>query len=167
LNEVVFAPESQIREICGFDECRAIKQLEFPPSLEVLDGFNCSGQYCDLLHEIVLPPDGRLTVVRGLSKCARVGRLEIPASVREVTAAGFKDFRSVEELVFAEENKIVEMKGFHDCAMTMIVNRPRICTFAGCRSFVLYSVDAMIISRRRVNVAMCKRRPCPRRPRFG
>jgi hypothetical protein len=107
-------------------------------------------------------------VIRGLSRPDRIGRLEIPASVRRITATGFQSFNLIEELVFAEVNEIVEMRGFQNCAIVKIVNPPRVSTFARRRSFVEYSVDAMTRGRRRAIMVMCKHTPgSRRRPMFG
>jgi hypothetical protein len=75
--EIVFAPGSQIREICGFNQCPNLRGIEIPSTAEIVKGFT----RCRLFCELIIRSDSHLQKIVGFSECPSFLRSEIPSSV--------------------------------------------------------------------------------------
>jgi hypothetical protein len=75
-----FAPDSQIREICGFNEFRHLHRLEIPTTADILKGFTC----CCFLSELIFPTDSHLQKIVGFDLCRSLSRIEFPSSTKHI-----------------------------------------------------------------------------------
>jgi hypothetical protein len=82
LREVVFAPDSRLRRISGFRRCIALRRIEIPAPVELIDRNAFSDR--TLLTEVVFPTDSRLRTIDGFIRCCGLAKMEIPASVQRI-----------------------------------------------------------------------------------
>jgi hypothetical protein len=118
LKKVVFAPGSCLRMIRGFSGCISLKRIQFPPSIERIDGF-CD---CPRLAVVVVSLCSRLTHIDGFHSCDRLPLFEIPRSL--LLLNGFNRSPVVTELKFQENSKLRFLDGFERCSKLARIEVP-------------------------------------------
>jgi hypothetical protein len=74
------APNNQIREMSGFNECPNLRRIEIPLPVEIVQGFS----FCDLLSELIFPPDSHFQKIIGFTECETLSRIEFPSSIKYI-----------------------------------------------------------------------------------
>jgi hypothetical protein len=85
LREVLFAGDSRLKVIDGFQGCTSLRRVEIPASVEEIKSRSFFG--CTALTEVTFARDSRLRVIHGFQGCTSLYRLEIPASVERIDSS--------------------------------------------------------------------------------
>jgi hypothetical protein len=120
LTEVIFAANSRLRLVNGFEGCSSLSRLEIPASVEVIASLAFDG--CKELAEVVFPANSRLRWLDGFREYISLRRLEIPASVEEIGWIGWAKLCEMvflhgvrqPELIFASGTRIERLSGYLD-----------------------------------------------------
>jgi hypothetical protein len=112
LNEIVFSPDSYLREIYGFGDCTSLCRVEIPSSVETIgpDGFGG----CTSLNEIVFPSDSHLREINGFSECTSLCRIEIPSSVEVISNDAFQSSPSLRVVIIRAGCRLRRNKGLQN-----------------------------------------------------
>jgi hypothetical protein len=83
LIEIHFSTPSHLREIAGLNFCTFLRRIEFPVSVEVIQGFNS----CKSLQEVIIPEGSRVRAIGGFKRTT-LKCLMIPPSVTSMAFKG-------------------------------------------------------------------------------
>jgi hypothetical protein len=97
LNDIVFSPDSHLRDLNGFCACTSLCRIEIPSSVEVIGmrGFLQSTS----LSEIDFSSDSHLREIDGFRQCTSLCRIEIPSSVEMIGSNGFRGCTSLRVVI--------------------------------------------------------------------
>jgi hypothetical protein len=113
VTEVIFATDSRLRSINGFERCTSLSRLEIPACVEEIHAWafcECSG-----LTEVIFATDSRLRTLAGFERCTSLSQLAIPASVEEIHFWAFCECSGLKEVIFATDSRLKEINGFRGC----------------------------------------------------
>jgi CheY-like chemotaxis protein len=179
LEEVVFAPMSQMKSISGFNWCSSLATIKIPEDVESIDGFNYDpddddNQRCldcddfeDLtldrksLRDVTFAPNAKLRVIRGFRECELLERIEVPASVEVISSGAFGHCKSLIDIVFPLASRLKVMQGFEHCKRLQELENVPIVAMSGLarsRIFVRNSQDRLAANRRRLHVFLTGKR---------
>jgi hypothetical protein len=113
LTEVIFAADSHLQVINGFQVCPSLCRLEIPTTVEQIGSTSFST--CKALREVTFAAPSRLQVINGFQECRALCRVEIPASVVVITEESFSECRALTEVIFAPESCLRVINGFQEC----------------------------------------------------
>jgi hypothetical protein len=120
---VICSPDSELREIYGFNECSSLERIEIPSSVEII---GCRTEFS----------------IRGFW----------PQEVI-VMNYGFHCCTSLKEVIFAEDNDVRDVNGFRGCpSIEQVDNPPNGWNFKSCPIFLHHSVGNMARMRRRAQL---------------
>jgi hypothetical protein len=103
---VIFEPDSRLRKVCGFQNCRSFHRIEIPASVE-----HCQPPLAD---GVVFVPGSRLAWMGGFEESVRLKWIVMPASV-EVIEFAFDRCESLKFVTFEAGTRLRVIDGFRSC----------------------------------------------------
>jgi hypothetical protein len=104
--------------LVGFKNCCYLTHVQFPISLEEIDGF----WGCLSLSTVVFPFDGSLLRIKGFDICPSIQHLSMPASVERIE--GFNWCRALTGIEFAPDSHLTTIIGFGHSAHLRAIRIP-------------------------------------------
>jgi hypothetical protein len=104
LSEVIFASDSQLRELGGFCECTSLCRIDIPSSVEKIT--HNAFYKCTSLQEVLFRSDNHLRELGGFCECTSLCRIKIPSSVKIITDNAFIGCKSLQEIIFRSDNHL-------------------------------------------------------------
>jgi hypothetical protein len=109
--EVTFETKSRLKKLCGFQNCRSLRRIIIPTSIEEIhfDAFT----NCDSLLEVTFEENIWLRVIQGFHSCNSLSEITIPGFIRILE--GFDSCKLLERLIFGGNSQLTEIHGFNNC----------------------------------------------------